>query len=47
MQQGQLNILLAITLCVFFRSFCFSTSYVTNLTSRDRITANAIPHDVT
>jgi hypothetical protein len=45
MLQEQLNIRLQI-IQAFFLSFCFNTSQLTNLTSRDHITANAILRDV-
>jgi hypothetical protein len=46
MQYAQLNILLLI-IESFVLNFCFNTSQLTNLTSRDRITAMAILRDVT
>jgi hypothetical protein len=46
MHQEQLNILLQI-IQSFFLNFCFNTSQLTNLTSRYRITTNAVLRDIT
>jgi hypothetical protein len=46
MQYEQLNILLQV-IQAFFPNFCSNTSQLTNLISRDQITANAILRDVT